>query len=136
MRYVSTEPEPDEDTRADWWIVAVVTLIAVAAIGWAVVGCYPKQPVNPPSCAEDPTSAWCVPPAFAAAPDGGARGCRSVRFRTGKVMASCDDDEPAGPGVDLVIDARGTTWSACAWNGCGLNPGCRAKVMRQDGGAR
>lgn len=52
--------------------LALVALIGVAAFGIVAASCYPRPPVNPPSCAQDPTQEWCVPPAFAKAPDGGA----------------------------------------------------------------
>lgn len=114
---------------------AAAAIFGVAAIMVAMGGCYPRPPVDPPTCAEDPTQEWCVPPPFAKAPDGGAPGCRPVRFRKGRVVASCDDGQPVSDHVDLVVDATGRTWSTCAWNSCGRDPSCRAKLF-PDGGAR
>jgi hypothetical protein len=42
-------------------IATAVTLILVGLV-FFLGSCYPKPPVNPPSCAQDPTQDWCAPP--------------------------------------------------------------------------
>jgi hypothetical protein len=59
-------------------IATVVTVVLVGLI-FLVGGCYPRPPVNPPTCAQDPTQDWCAPPqpilfqVRDAGQDGGAR---------------------------------------------------------------
>jgi hypothetical protein len=60
----------DSDRVRFSWAVAIMTGAAIGlaltlAFGLLAVGCYPQPPVNPPSCAQDPTQPWCAPPAFA-----------------------------------------------------------------------
>ena len=61
--------------RVVWWSVAV-TLIGLGLLVMLAqaAGCYPQPPINPPSCAQDPTQPWCAPPAFTPAPTDGGRG--------------------------------------------------------------
>lgn len=121
------------------WIVAIIggaVVSAILAIAFGMIaGCYPQPPVNPPTCAEDPTQDWCLPPAFAVRPAGADAGCRRSPGHRGRVVMSCDDHEPVSDGVDMVVDASGRGWSACAWNSCGRDPNCRARLFKKDGGA-
>src|SRR5881392_2302708 len=78
MRLASTGPgDEGEAPRASWflWFLPVLALVApVGAVGWGLASCYPQPPVNPPSCAQDPTQSWCAPPAFSV-----PAGCTSFR---------------------------------------------------------
>ncbi len=55
-------------------VATVVTLVLCAVI-LLFGSCDPMPPVNPPSCAQDPTQDWCAPPQpiLFTAKDGGAK---------------------------------------------------------------
>jgi len=58
------EPFRGAQRRAVKLACGILVIVLCAGAG-AVMSCYPRPPVNPPSCAQDPTQPWCVPPPFA-----------------------------------------------------------------------
>lgn len=61
-----------------FYVSAAVTIVALIVIMTNVGSCYPMPPVNPPSCAQDPTQPWCVPPPFDEASRAHDAGCWQI----------------------------------------------------------
>lgn len=59
-------------------IRALLIVVGVVGLVWSlsIASCYPRPPVDPPSCAQDPSQPWCLPPAFAARDAGADRGAK------------------------------------------------------------